>query len=197
IGEKSPDAIRMEFHTTQAQDKEARDIIEAAGAAGAGMVAVHPFTRAQSKMWGADKFGALIEKMTALSGVKVFILGGREDAAAAQKYASLPGVVNCAGKLSLGGTAALIKRCSVFVGNDSGPQYFAAYSGVRTCVIYGYTMNSNRWRPKVKKEDFTGLSVAVPCGPCESSVCINRKGHKCMEAISVDMVWERIKQWIM
>jgi ADP-heptose:LPS heptosyltransferase len=85
----------------------------------------------------------------------------------------------------------------VFIGNDSGPQYMAAYSGKKTCVIYGDTVNYLRWKPKVRDEDLIVFSKNVYCGPCESNVCLNKKeGHLCMDIIGVSEVFDAVKKWL-
>lgn len=160
-------------------------------------IIVHPFTRAQSKMWGLDKFAELVRRIANSGNVKVYIIGGPEDVPLLDEFQMHPRVIRCAGKHSYGTTMGMMRMADIFIGNDSGPQYFAAYSGLKTAVIYGYTVNYKRWAPMVKAENFMAFSVPVECGPCESSDCVNEKGkHECMDVISVDFVFDKIKSWI-
>ncbi|PKL91952.1 MAG: hypothetical protein CVV21_04170 [Candidatus Goldiibacteriota bacterium HGW-Goldbacteria-1] len=195
LDSKAADSIRIDFPCSQADIDAAAQIINKNGAAQARRIIVHPFTRAASKMWGLEKFNQLIKRIADAGNTKIFVIGGKDDVKYAGKIQFSENVINCIGALPLGVTIALIKQCGIFTGNDSGPQYFAAYSGLKTCVIYGYTVNYKRWLPKVPAANMADISVPVECGPCEKSVCDNKEGHKCMELITVDMVWDRIKGW--
>ncbi len=195
LNSKAPDTLRMDFYCSQADIDAAAGIINKNAAQQARRIIVHPFTRAASKMWGLEKFNALIQRIADAGNTKVFVVGGKDDVRHAGKIRFSENVINCIGQLPLGVTIALIKQCGIFVGNDSGPQYFAAYLGLKTCVIYGYTVNYKRWMPKIPAVNMADISVPVECGPCEKSVCDNKAGHKCMELITVDMVWDRIKGW--
>jgi ADP-heptose:LPS heptosyltransferase len=63
------------------------------------------------------------------------------------------------GKTSIALSAAILARCSVFVGNDSGPAHLAAYVGCPTVVLFG-PGNPAKYRP------FSSRSVAMkPEGP--------------------------------
>jgi ADP-heptose:LPS heptosyltransferase len=65
-------------------------------------------------------------------GGAVVVVGGPEDAAAGQQVANACGdrAMSLAGRLSLRQVSALLQRCSVFVGNDSGPMHLAGAAGV-------------------------------------------------------------------
>ncbi|HDQ26784.1 MAG TPA: lipopolysaccharide heptosyltransferase family protein [bacterium] len=193
IGEKAPDVMRMNFHTGEKEREEAAKFLEGAGKK---RIVIHPFTRARSKMWGINKFGVLAGMIAdAAKDAAIFIIGGREDGAGATAFEKIKNVRVCAGKTGFGASVEIIKQSSVFVGCDSGPQYFAAYSGVKTCVIYGYTSNSARWRPKVEAENFIGITAPVDCGPCELDECA-QSSHRCMEMITPEAVFGKIEPWL-
>jgi ADP-heptose:LPS heptosyltransferase len=195
IGEKAQDDLRINFPVSSHDEAAASAITN--NFAGKKII-VHPFTRAASKMWGVDKFAELVRRIADAGGnIKIYIIGGPEDVPLLDEFQMHPKVIRCAGKHPYGTTMGLIKRADVFIGNDSGPQYFAAYSGLKTAVVYGYTVNYKRWMPKVRAENFIGISEPVKCGPCESSECVNKKGkHECMDVITVDMVYEKVKDWL-
>jgi len=191
LGEKAGDNIRINFPVSAADEEAARGVLK--GKDAGSIAVIHPFTRAPSKMWGTAKFEEIINRLKTKGLVSV-IIGGPDDSEAGGVMAERTGAVNAAGKLKMPATIALIKKASIFIGNDSGPQYFAAYSGVKTCVIYGFTVNNKRWKPKVSDDNFKGISIPVSCGPCEKTECDSKLGHICMDIITPDMVWEKAEE---
>lgn len=196
IGEKSRVNITIAFGMNEQAAHEAGLIFNVAG--DGKKIVVHPFTRAASKMWGIDRYKELIGRIKNLStAITIFIVGSSDESKSVRAFEWDTQLIDCTGKLSFAGTLSLIEKADVFIGNDSGPQYMAAYSGKKTCVIYGDTVNYLRWKPKVREEDFIAFSKDVHCGPCESDICLNKKeGHLCMDIITVDEVFGAVKKWL-
>lgn len=196
LGETPKKIISITFAANEEAEREAERIFVRRGE-GRTLV-VHPFTRAASKMWGIDRYNALIGRVMECSEtVTIFVIGSAEERPLVQGFGWSERLIDCTGALSFSGTLSLIQRADLFVGNDSGPQFMAAYSGKKTCVIYGDTVNYLRWKPKVRDEDFVAFSKDVYCGPCESNVCLNRKeGHLCMDIITVEEVFFALKRWL-
>lgn len=85
------------------------------------------------RRWPAEHFRALAERWVRMQpGARVVVLGGAEDRATGEALAAAdPAVVrNAAGELSLRGSIALLRRCSLYVGNDTGTTHLAAVAGV-------------------------------------------------------------------
>jgi len=85
------------------------------------------------RRWPAGHFRALAEHWAKIQpGAKVVLLGGPEDRETGEALAAAcPAVVrNAAGELSLRGGIALLRRCSLYVGNDTGTTHLAAVAGV-------------------------------------------------------------------
>lgn len=94
---------------------------------------------------------------------------------------------------SLGHVAAVIERCAVFVGNDSGPLHIAAALGVPVVGIYGPT---NEIRTAPYGSGHTVLTAPVSCRPCyafgERFSC-EFDQLLCLELIDVDAVLAAVK----
>jgi ADP-heptose:LPS heptosyltransferase len=197
IDEKSKDEMVMEFNIPRYEKENAKRFIVGMCNDRDRKIILHPFSRASSKMWGLKRFNELIKRITGENeNLKVFVIGSNVEKEFEKEIDFSENVFNCIGLFSLQGIIALILQADAFIGNDSGPQYFAAYSGIKTCVIYGYTVNYKRWKPKVAPENFIGVSIPVDCGPCELSECNNKEGHICMKLITVDSVYDIIKDWL-
>lgn len=98
------------------------------------------------KMWPAERFIALAQKLTApgglLPGARIAILGGPGEAErdmAAPALAALPEAVDLVGRLSLPEVAAVLARGALFVGNDSGLMHISAATGAPTLGLFGPT----------------------------------------------------------
>ena len=60
--------------------------------------------------------------------------GEQEGRLAAPGIAALPGAINFAGALSLPEVSACLKRCALFIGNDSGLMHLAAAAGTPVLI---------------------------------------------------------------
>jgi ADP-heptose:LPS heptosyltransferase len=84
------------------------------------------------------------------NGMRVALTGSPDPAERAYVDAlaqQLPDtVINAAGKLTLGGTAALIARAQFYVGPDTAITHLAAATGVPTVALFGPT-DPALWKP--------------------------------------------------
>ncbi|HKM62656.1 MAG TPA: glycosyltransferase family 9 protein [Acidisphaera sp.] len=114
--------------------------------AGRPAVVLGPTAASAYKIWPADRFAALFRALAAgpLPGAVPVVLAGpgeTERAGAAPLLALLPEAVDLCGKLSLPEAAAVIGRCALYVGNDSGLMHMAAACGVPTIGLCGATLD--------------------------------------------------------
>jgi ADP-heptose:LPS heptosyltransferase len=98
-------------------------------------------------------------------------VGGPDEVDSAAKLESLIGegvVLNLAGRTGIHETAAVLERCDLFVGNDSGPMHIAAAMGVPVVAIFGPS-NSQAWgpyTPPLEDSKHRIVSRDLPCMPC-------------------------------
>ncbi len=145
-----------------------------------------------AKMWGTGKFKSLAEKIVKNENAKVLVFGGNKEkilGAAIQNKTN--SIINLCGKTTARELMALIKRCNVFITNDTGPMHIASALNVPVIAIFGPT-NPDRTSPLntsiiIKKK--------VNCAPCKHRIC-PLKRHDCMESVSVDEVFEKAEKYI-
>ncbi|HUS17195.1 MAG TPA: glycosyltransferase family 9 protein [Chloroflexia bacterium] len=141
--------------------------------AGEPLIGIHPGGEGLwgRKQWGARGFAEVADRLHARFGMKIVVLGGQEDARTAAQVArwSAAPVLNLAGQTTLGETAALARRCRVFIGNDSSPLHIAAAAGTRVVGIYGLT-DPRSYRPWVPGgqdgRDYAVVESPAPCAAC-------------------------------
>jgi ADP-heptose:LPS heptosyltransferase len=94
--------------------------------------------------------------------VSVAIIGEENERPIVNEIAAMSSTkfVDLAGKLTLGQLAALLERCCVYIGNNTGPMHVAAGVGARIVAIYG--IHSILWAPLAD-----GHVMVAPSRPCE------------------------------
>ena len=92
-----------------------------------------------------------------------------------------------AGKTDIKELISLIRKALFMVTNDSGPMHIAAACGVPVVALFGPT-NPARTGPYGRGHSIIRGDCA--CAPCYKKQC---KDIRCMDSISVDEVYEKIK----
>lgn len=110
------------------------------------LVAIHPGSGGERKNWPVARW---LEVAAALAGegAGLLILGGEADGAALAAFrgAGLPGV-RFAVNLPLPRVGALLARCDLFLGHDSGVSHLAAAAGAPGVLLFGPT-DPDIWAP--------------------------------------------------
>ncbi|MDD5026922.1 MAG: lipopolysaccharide heptosyltransferase II [Candidatus Omnitrophica bacterium] len=153
------------------------------------LLAIHPAASCPSKVWPVERFAQAADKLAQSYGLKVFIVAGPRDlklAEALVKYMR-SSVINLAGKTSVSQLASLLKRCALFISNDSGPVHIACAVGTPVISIFGRNqagLSPRRWGPVGRKDKI--LHKEVGCIECRAHNC--QKQFACLKAITVEDV---------
>lgn len=112
--------------------------------AGPPVLAVGPTANWGAKQWPAERFAAVVERLTAPDGVlpdaRVAVFGADSERAAAQGVIDRipPGRgIDLVGRVDLATVHACLKRAALYIGNDSGLMHIAAASGIPTLGLFG------------------------------------------------------------
>jgi ADP-heptose:LPS heptosyltransferase len=113
------------------EDQRAVDEVVRATGATAPLIALSMGAGASRRKWPLDRFRALVLWIQHALPATVVVIGGPADAVDGARLAASfeRGVVNLAGRFTLRQTAALLSRCRMFIGNDSGPMHLAVAAG--------------------------------------------------------------------
>ncbi|MCX5706298.1 MAG: lipopolysaccharide heptosyltransferase II [Candidatus Omnitrophica bacterium] len=155
------------------------------------LLIIHPGASCPSRIWPAQNYAAVADKLSQRYGFKIFILAGPQllDSKAAEdviKYMRSP-AVNLARKTSLSQATSLIKRCKLLISADTGPVHIATAVGTPQVVIFGRNqpgLSPLRWGPTSEKHRI--LHKTVGCIECLAHNC--QKQFACLNAITVDEV---------
>lgn len=116
------------------------------------IVAVHPGSGSEKKNWPAEKFAALCRWLTdeprhAVSGLLVVQGEADEQAVGALQTLLESRPVTLARGLKLVELAAVLERCALFLGNDSGISHLSAAVGAPTVALFG-AASLPIWEPR-------------------------------------------------
>jgi ADP-heptose:LPS heptosyltransferase len=158
---------------------------------GANFLTIAPGTIWETKHWRTDGF-AEVARHFIRRGHSVALFGSSRERAACEAVAALaPGAVNLAGETTLSEMAALIRRSTICLTNDSGPMHMAVALDRPVVSIFGPT--DELWIGPYGRPDSV-LRAHLPCAPCYLRVLSRcAYGHACMQQVSAAAVIERIE----
>lgn len=160
---------------------------------------VNPGLNMPLKRWPKEKYLQLAEQLEKL-GYQVVLIGAADDTLICDFISQSSNTQNFCGRTTIAQTAAIIKQCALFVGNDSGPLYIAAAIGVPTLGIYGPT--DPRLLAPLGDDNYY-LWNKIECSPCyhpnstiqgEYEQC--EHNQKCLKDLPVEQVFEKAKKLI-
>jgi ADP-heptose:LPS heptosyltransferase len=152
------------------------------------VMALAPGSGALEKNWPDAGFRAVADWWCRRTcGAVVVILGPVEEERG--DYTALRQGAVIARSLNLGKLAALLARCDLYVGNDSGVSHLAAALGVVTAVLFGPS-NPARWAPRGK--NVTVVTQNLECAPCEISTMKGCPHRKCLTTLEPGYVIKQL-----
>lgn len=142
--------------------------------------ALGPTANWDGKIWPAERFVEVARALQA-EGFRIIVLygpGEAEKLRAEPVLQAVPEAVDLGGDRTLGEVAALLGRCALFVGNDSGLMHLAAAAGTPTLGLFGPSK----------------ASEYAPAGVCAHFVAApGVEGEASIDGLSVQVVLDAAK----
>jgi lipopolysaccharide heptosyltransferase I len=158
------------------------------------LIVMAPGTVWETKQWRREGF-AEVARHFSQRGFAVALIGSARERAVCDEVAALaPGVVNLGGSTTLSEVAALIRRATICLTNDSGPMHLAVALERPVVSIFGST--DPIWIGPYGREGAV-LQAELACSPCylrQLSRCAH--DHACMKAISPGAVIARMEHML-
>ena len=155
----------------------------------ADIVIIAPGTIWETKQWGSEKFAKVAGHFIS-KGFAVVLIGSRRERIVCEEVAALaPNAINLAGMTALSELAALIRRSTICITNDSGPMHLAVALDRPVISIFGPT--DPIWIGPYRRANAV-LQTDLECSPCylrRLKQC--RHDHVCMRSVSPHAVIER------
>jgi heptosyltransferase II len=182
-----PAAPRL-FVSDSEEERMTQRLMEAGIQATERLIGINPgSTYGSAKRWLPERFAQAADRMVEQFGGRVVIVGAAgEEAlgqAIAEKMLSKPVVLS--GRTSIRELMSIIKRCRLFITNDTGPMHIAAAFGVPVVAIFGST--------DFRTTSPFGETHQIVRQPVECSPCLLREcpiDHRCMTGVTVEHVYE-------
>ena len=147
-----------------------------------------PGTIWETKHWGSDKFATVAGHFMS-KGFAVVLIGSQRERGVCEEVAGLaPGAIDLAGMTTLSELAALIRRSSICVTNDSGPMHLAVALSRPVISVFGPT--DPIWIGPYERANAV-LHADLECSPCYLRKLRHcRHDHACMRNVSALAVIE-------
>ena len=157
------------------------------------VVGLAPGSIWKTKRWPAEYFSELLTLLDSKS-IKVVLIGGPDEIELCKLISSNARAesLNLAGKLSILGSAAVIKKLNLLVTNDSAPLHLANAVETDVIAIFGPTVKKFGFFPFRAKDKVLEIHLACrPCGKHGGTKC-PQKHFRCMKAITPDVVYKAV-----
>lgn len=141
------DKRHWELRLTERERKQAADLLPAGENQ---FIAVSVGTKIHVKDWGEEKWAAMLALLSkAMPGVTLILLGSPDEWERSEKMSRAwsGNYANLCGKTPPRISAAILERCRLFIGHDSGPMHLAGVVGVPTLGLFSWFNPPGQWFP--------------------------------------------------
>lgn len=152
------------------------------------VIGLGPGSKMPAKRWPLERFKEVGRNLLAnFSRCWLMVFGGSEDHLIGEEICRALGnhVINVAGRLSVLESAEALRRCSLYVGNDTGVMHLAAAVGTPCVGIFSARDHPGRWEPYGRGH--VVLRKEPSCAGCLLQVC-EKHDMRCLQEIQVDEV---------
>ena len=152
------------------------------------------------KRWPAQRFAELINRMIADLKAKIFIFAGpKEKEDVLSMMSIIQNKESCYEftDASLEKIIALIQKCGLFIGNDTGPLRFADALDKKIVALFG-PVDEKVYGPYPDGDNKVVIIKDLPCRPCYRKFrmpeCL--RDRECLKSISVGQVYDAVRKLV-
>jgi heptosyltransferase II len=190
-----PQESCAKLHVSQEQARRAEEILLSAGTRkNVPRIAIGPgASYGSAKCWPPDRFADFVNRFRLHTDTDVILFGTAAEQQVSDAIAAGvngPSII-LVGKTTTADLPALLSRCQLFVGNDSGAMHVAASVGLPVVAIFGPT-DPHGTAP------ITPRCIVVQekpyCSPCFLRRC--PIDHRCMTRVQPEAVDAAARNWL-
>ncbi len=146
-----------------------------------------------TKRWRADSYASLLRRCCEEFDLRAVLIWGPGEVDAVRAIAGKVGQgAVITPPTTIPQLGAILQRCTMMVTNDSGPMHIASAVGVPVVAIFGPT--NPRFQGPLSPRSEVVRKEELDCLGCNLTAC--PIGNPCMEALSVDQVYQTVKRFI-
>ena len=183
----TPHEFSLEVWTSKEDELFARSILDKHGVAHTDpIIAFAPGAAWPFRRWSSDRFIELGEWLQKNYNTYILIFAGKDEhdlALRIERGLHKGKTVNLAGKTTLREMASILRRCTLFIGNDSGPLHVATAAGIPVVGFYG-PGEYERFKPWGSNHET--LRLGLSCSPCSQNCLFDEP--RCIKGITVNQV---------
>lgn len=149
-------------------------------------------TAQQATKWPVERFQDLGKRILSEQLAEIVVVGGPAEKTIGEGLTKAwnDGIV-AAGSFDVLSMASLLTHADLYLGLDTGTTHLAAAVDAPIIGLYSEHNPRGEWDPM--GNGHTILRHHVPCQVCRQMVC-PVQGHPCMTGITVDQVWQAVKE---
>ncbi len=150
-----------------------------------------PATTWVNKHWTVESWSALADVVATKYGATPLIFGSKADIKMAQNISdgSTHKPVIAAGQTTLKEAGALMERCDVVVGVDTGLLHMSVALNRPSIGLFGASV----WRCFLKRDNFIWISKDFDCSPClRHPTCENVDCMRAIKPADIDLAIEKL-----
>ena len=185
--ERLPEVAWIELQMSPEKLTNAEMVLTAAGARqGVTRIAVGAgASYGSAKCWPPERFAVALNKLTAERDADLILFGTAGEAAVSSAITAglKKKPVDLTGRTEIADLPALLSRCSLFIGNDSGAMHVAGAVGLPIVAVFGPT---DPYGTVPVTPRCTVVQQRPYCSPCFLRRCPT--DHRCMKAVTPEMV---------
>jgi ADP-heptose:LPS heptosyltransferase len=184
VPSEAPD-FAFPIKISPAHDTEAAEAVERAGER---FAILNPGGGWPTKLWDAERFGALADALRTQYGLRSIVTYGPGERELAERVTGASRVTDATVALSptLKGFYALARRASLYVGGDTGPTHLAVAAGAPVVGLFGPTEWWRNGSPReedicVERED---IDCRTDCHrrACDKWICMDIEVGRVLDA---------------
>ena len=140
------------------------------------------------RTWPIASFARLGDRLAESLKARILLTGSNSEEKLGKEFESsaTSKAINLIGKTNLREAAALLKRCSLLVTNDTGPLHIATAVGTTAIALFLGHACCRETGPYGK--DHYVIEADISCFPCGHNV--NCTDHRCKKMVTPDIVFE-------
>ena len=194
IGAVAEEEIVQRLTIPEAASRWAHEVVNESWLDGSPLVAIAPGASFPHKMWPIERYISASQKLHQEYGCRFVVVGADADRPLGVRLADSLGT-NCldvTGSTTVTQLAALLSRCWLFVGNDSGPAHVASAVDCPCVTVTSALDFPGIWEPWNSRGRIA--RTRIDCEFCLSLTCCPLKTNACIMAIDTDEVLSLCRQ---
>jgi ADP-heptose:LPS heptosyltransferase len=195
IGEVVPEEKGLFFRISEEDEKSIECLMNSMGIEkGTILVGFQLGASKTDRRWPLSYFTDLAKMIINTFDAKIVLFGSDAETDLAEEFEGLSRIktINLTGKTSLGELAAVLKRCSLLISNDTGPLHMATAVGTKTIGLF--SVNAHHTETGPYGEGHYVLEAELPCLPCGYDV--ECRDMQCKYIIKPEAVFEIVKETV-